>query len=169
MSLAVSAVVRPSRTLGVFMGFIYVGLFLVGAVLLSAPVRDLILPIRTALLVICASPAFCGLYRLVRNRTRYQIDISGLGQIRLTVLLGKDLRQSTAKSRQSPLQGTLVKLMPDSTIWANIMLLRLQGGDGCISTLTIAPDSVSLEDFRKLAVALRWIANHGNSTEREIF
>lgn len=52
----------------------------------------------------------------------------------------------------------VVRLMAGSTLWPNLLLLRLQAEDGSVSVLPILPDSISRSDFRALSVAFRWIA-----------
>lgn len=74
-----------------------------------------------------------------------RIDISGLGQCRLTV------QQEGAPDE---LDG-VVRLLPGSTLWPGLLLLRLDGGGGA---LALWPDSVGAGQFRRLAVALRDLA-----------
>ena len=76
-----------------------------------------------------------------------RIDISGLGQCRLTV------KQGGAPTAE---QGVIVQLLPGSTLWPGLLLLRLAGADGAARTaLALWPDTVGAEQFRRLAVALR--------------
>lgn len=69
------------------------------------------------------------------------IDISGVGRIRLTVYQQQ------------------VRLLPGSTFWPWLMLLRLQAERSC--WLLVLPDSVAPDGFRRLALALRAIAARG--------
>lgn len=81
---------------------------------------------------------------------RRRIDISGLGEIRLTV------QQSLGAV---PARADVLQLLPGSTIWQHSLLLLLgTPGRKRITVLRIWPDSVSREQFRALSVALRAIA-----------
>ncbi len=51
-----------------------------------------------------------------------------------------------------------VHLLPDSTLWPHLLVLRLRSEDGGIRTVPILPDSTSRESFRALAAACRWLA-----------
>lgn len=76
-----------------------------------------------------------------------RIDISGLGQCRLTVQ-----QEGTPDE-----QGGVVRVLPGSTLWPGLLLLRLAGRGGA-SALALWPDSVGATQFRRLAVALRDLA-----------
>ncbi|UGQ44593.1 protein YgfX [Massilia endophytica] len=92
-------------------------------------------------LLACALTTLLALCRPVKP---VGIDISGVGRIRLTVYQQ---------------QGVAVRLLPGSTFWPWLMLLRLEGGR--IRWLLVLPDSVAPDGFRRLALALRAIAARG--------
>jgi toxin CptA len=73
-----------------------------------------------------------------------RLDISGVGQLRLTVY-------QTA--------GT-ARLQQDSTLWPQLLLLRLALENAPLQVLTVLPDSVPSGDWRALAMACRAIATH---------
>jgi toxin CptA len=79
-----------------------------------------------------------------------RIDISGLGQLRQTV-------QQGIGSNNAP--AVLVQLLPASTIWPGLLLLRLRGEDGAVRSLVLAADSIESGQFRQLSVAIRDIAS----------
>jgi toxin CptA len=62
--------------------------------------------------------------------------------------------------------GEVMTLLHDSTIWTNLLLLRLQAAGGKITVVRVLPDCVSQESFRALSVACRWIAAQNNSAKR---
>jgi len=98
-----------------------------------------------------------GFYHCIRHRKILHIDISGVGQIRLTEVgvVGACTGTDWPHVRK---QGEVVRLLSDSTIWPQLLLLRLQAGSGKITTVLIFSDCVSPESFRALSVACRWIA-----------
>lgn len=162
MSIAVSAVVKPSRLLLTLVGSICLGIVFIAGAVGSGRVGDLPTWARCMAAGGCALAAVFVFCRAVMHRKTYHVDISGAGQVRL-----KEYSPSnTALSRQNPRGksgvGELVGLMPTSTLWSALLLLHLKHEDQQTSVLTIFPDSVSAESFRALSVACRWIAAHNN-------
>ncbi len=84
------------------------------------------------------------------GRNVRRIDISGLGQLRLTVQQGLGPQGARA---------AVVRLLPGSTVWPGLLLLRLRGEDGRLWALVLLPDSVEPGQFRRLAVAIRDVAS----------
>jgi len=165
MSIAVSAVVRPSRLL----------LFLVGSmcfmVVCSAfaigfgMVGNLSNTSRILVAGLSMAAAFRGFLQTFGARKAFRIDISGVGQIRLgeynelAVSSMKPVRLSAGED------GQVVQLMADSTIWPDFMLLRLQASSQQTIILPILRDCMTEDGFRSLAVACRWIAAHNIRAE----
>jgi hypothetical protein len=143
MSIAVSAVVGPShrlRSLVRAYGF---------ANLAAAFAVGLLLPERFVLgRLSCLCFVATGVVLLssaVRTTKMRQIDISGLGQLRLTVQ--QDMAWNDA-------DGVTVVLLAGSTVWPQLMLLRLGSEGGAVTVLPVLRDSVGPTAFRPLAVAL---------------
>lgn len=148
MSIAVSAVIVPSRRLrwllaafsaalcaaAVAVGWLLPARFAFGAVVASAP-------LFAALLVgySCAV--------LPAAATARRIDISGVGQLRVTV------QQDMSGN------GAAVLLLPGATVWPCCMLLRLRFDNGPVRPLLLLPDSVGPGQYRALAVAVRALAS----------
>lgn len=146
MSITVSAVVKPSRLLRgalLVLAFASAG----AAALLASGAASVHFPWLLA--AACLLAALAASRAAARSGTAHQIDISGVGEIRLTV----------QQSMGDAAPGQLVQLLPGSTIWPHVLLLLLHdAGNGCLTILTILPDSVPPEQFRKLAVSVRAIA-----------
>ncbi len=101
----------------------------------------------------CALASGVAGHAAARRATTRRIDISGLGEIRLTV-------QQSLGATAAP---ALVRMMPACTLWPTLLLLLLRDADnGALTVLIILPDSVPHEQFRKLGVALRAIAGRDN-------
>lgn len=85
-----------------------------------------------------------------------RIDISGVGQIRLTVQqeLGK---RGPAAGKPEP--GSPMTLLPGATVWPCCILLRLRAEDGATWPLVLLPDAVGAGQYRALAVAVHALAN----------
>ena len=147
MSIAVSAVIVPSRLLRFTLaGFVAANLG--AAVMLGSGVGG---PFRLPLVGACAcllAAAVLGA-ALARRRKVRQIDISGLGQLRLTVQQGSGLEE---------LRTDLAELQRGSTVWPGLMVLRLRREDGVVGALALLPDSMEPGQFRRLSVAIRYIA-----------
>jgi hypothetical protein len=168
MSIAVSAIVQPSR-------------LLFGATLLMS-LTTLVLGIAIGLRIIGQLPptyswltgltmifaAVFGFYHGAHNRKILHIDISGEGRIRLS----KVEPARGCKAINWPhvkVSGETVNILKDSTIWPYLLLLRLQAESGKITIVPIMPDSVSRDSFRALFVACRWAATHNDQREIENF
>lgn len=146
MSIAVSAVVRPSRLWRAALVSFAVANLAAGLVVACSVPASFMLPGLLAggcLLAGCA-----GTGALAGSGKTRRIDISGLGEVRLTVQ-----RNGGAAASRS----MLVRVMPGSTVWPHLMLLLLrhQQDGGAVTVLAVLPDSVTPEQFRALAVALR--------------
>ena len=160
MSIAVSVLVPPSRVLfglctAMCCGCAALGLaFLLGAVPAISPIFAFIMALC------CFALAGLGLRSILRDRQCWQLDISGTGQIRLrrTKFGAQDSDGEAGKSASD--DGLLVRLLADSTMWPNFLLLRLQDGDGLVHRVAILPDSLPSDAFRAVSVACRWIAAH---------
>ena len=154
MSIALAVIIAPSRTLRrLLWGF---ALLQLGAALLLAGgegvagARFVAAPWLACASSAAALLAACAARRHGRPEMRRRIDISGLGELRLTV-------QHSLGPAGS--QACRMRLMPGSTLWPQCLLLRLRpvrGGAQCV--LVILPDSMAPDQFRGLAVALKAVA-----------
>lgn len=166
MSIAVSAVVHPSVRLRLLLAAFGIVALTVAIAMLMSPGRYAALP---ALPGACAS-ALCGLFLLLsaaRGTDPQRLDISGVGQIRLTVYLVNALvsalvhapeRGTGALPVAGPDPGETLFLMPGSTLWSGFLLLLLQGADGRVRVLPVWPGSVAPGVFRPLSLACRSLA-----------
>jgi toxin CptA len=154
MSLAVSAVIRPSRLLRSALVVYAAANFGAGLALASNPHASFLLSDWLAgCCLLAAAGALCS--RAGAGNTR-RVDISGLLEIRVTVQQNVEMRTNSA-------HGALMHLMQGSTVWPSVMLLLLRADDGSVTVLTVMPDSVAPDQFRALAVAIRAIAGRNNS------
>jgi toxin CptA len=151
MSIAVSATVAPSRRLRVLLAaFGLANLGAAFAVGLVAPDHFTLAPLAALLFCVAAT---CMLHACKIATNTRRIDISGLGQVRLTVQQGI----GTTDAACVP-----VSLLPGSTVWPQLMLLLLRTDGGALTVLPILRDSVSPEQFRALAVAIRSLAGRND-------
>jgi len=163
MSIAVSTVVMPSRYFAILIGSF--GLCLAGSAALLAFGTAIALPpvVRMALALVVAVMAAWAGYAAICSGKSLRIDISEHGQITLA-----EDTACTLEERQTGLEaagfeqdaGSVVRLLPDSTIWPHMLLLRLQAEEGGTRNVLILRDCMSAENFRALSVACRWIAAH---------
>ena len=159
MSIAVTVVVRPSRCLRLLAGGFGVSMLAVALAIFSlSSLRFTAGPVVSLALLFAG---LCLVHAALHSATVHRIDISGLGRIRLTVQ--QDVRPDAAGGRP-------VLLLPGSTLWPRLMLLRFGPADGddvargrlarwragrCV---VVFPDSVAPDAFRALAVALGAVA-----------
>jgi toxin CptA len=133
MSIAVSVIVRPSS-----------GLRVLHAGLCCCVMASSVLCLDSG----WAAPLLCGLAGLAGAlaspaRIVRRLDISGVGQLRLTVYQEN---------------GAPLRLLEGSTLWPGLLLLRLGGEEGDVRLLLVLPDSVTRADWRVLSLACRALA-----------
>ena len=168
MSIAVSAVVHPSKLLFALAISMGLGIGLLGIIIGAGGVGNLSLLTRTAVACACVFVSVWTFYYSIATRKSHHIDISGVGQIRLAEHNELAASTSQGNSRQSWPTGEVVQLMANSTLWPYLLLLRLQTKDRQIRILIILPDCVGADSFRALSVACRWVAAHNNPDEYKI-
>ena len=151
MSIAVSLVLRPAFGMRCCMA-LWCGGACVAAVALAGGAYALGWPGAAVSVAAALFLATC----LCQDRTAYQLDISGVGQLRLAVYQG-------GGSAAGP-PADLVRLMPGSTLWPGFLLLRFRTSDGVLA-LPVWRGSVSGDGFRALAVACRAIAARAGTDE----
>ncbi|WP_194721506.1 protein YgfX [Noviherbaspirillum malthae] len=157
MSIAVSAIVKPSRILGALMLAMAALASTVGILVGLGVVGELAGPLRAILAVCIPILSFFGFYHGMRSRKPIQLDISGIGQIRIAEWSDETSCRESKRTHVG-LNGDEVRLLPESTFWPLMLLLRLEDVNGRVVTVPVLPDSVSRDGFRALSVACRWIA-----------
>ena len=134
----------------VFLAFIAALLILVGSYELSWNSR---------LQISAFASIFAGVtvFKACRYRKTFHIDISGIGQIRLTQYSGVSAINGNLASALDGDNGLLVHLCPDSVLWPHFLLLRLKPEQGAVLSVPVLRDSLRGPGFAELAVACRYI------------
>lgn len=180
MSIAASVVINPSRLLQRLTAALGLGIALVGCRFALLGFSGAITPAGSqgALVALAylepATPAslmemglaalliFIGcslLYSSTRRRKSFQLDISGVGEIRLREHYTRAALRSSKSSRESRQHGETVQLTDDCTIWPKLLALRLRRQDGRLISMIVLPDMVTADGFRALVIAVQWIAS----------
>ena len=164
MSIAMSVLIAPSRRLRFLLaGF---GASLFAAACAVGP--DASSRFAAGQLVVAALlfAGVCVAHAALGRATVHRIDISGPGQLRLTVQQGVRIEAGDALP---------VAILPGSTLWPRLLMLRFGApsslrGRCAIRSVAVLPDSVAPEAFRVLAVALGAGAGQAgvSSTEHKI-
>lgn len=185
MSLAVSAVIAPSRRLrcllaafcaslcaaSLAVGLLLPERFAFGGAVAIAPLLAALSLARLLFPVPAGWPRRPGARNSERRLTHStallhaiatvrRVDISGVGQLRLTVQ--QQLGEGAAASG-IPAPGSPMTLLPGATVWPCCILLRLRADNGVTWPLVLLPDSVAAGQYRALAVAVRILAR-GSAT-----
>jgi len=150
MSIAISVVVQPSRSLTGLELAVCVGVALLGLAFGAGLIGNLPFWLRGAAALVCLPPALAAILQRLSSRKIYHIDISDAGQIRLQA-------RSVRRAAEIESDAELVELLADSTLWPRLLVLRLRSADGKVRAVPVAADSLPPESFRALAVACRWI------------
>jgi len=179
MPIALSVVVAPSRRLRVLLAGAGACLFAAAcAVGLVAPAAFAAAPAVAAALLFAA---LCVAHAALRPAMVHRIDISGPGQLRLTVQQGV---------RRNEIDAQAARLLPGSTCWPRLLMLRLEvGADAAAQpvpgactrlprlfgrrrgtvrhSVPVLADSLEPDAFRALVVAVGALGG-ASSTERKI-
>lgn len=147
MSIALSVVVGPSRIHRLLL--LGCGLAQSGAAFavgLAAPAR---FPLAPWLALVLAATAAVLMRSAARTPKTHRIDISGTGELRVTVQ--QDVRdgQAAGSAAEAP-----ALLLPGSLAWPALVLLRYARPGLPVGVLTVWRDSVDPAAWRALAVAL---------------
>lgn len=167
MSIAVSVVVQPSRLLLAAVGSMCIVIAIVAGMIGFNKVGELSFYPRLVIAGSCFLVGCSGFYWAAQTRKTFHIDISGVGQIRLveySVLSFFSQRHEWANNEND---SEVVRLMPASTLWPILLLLRLKNERHQIKVLPILRDCVTADSFRALSVACRWIATQNNQVEEK--
>jgi hypothetical protein len=165
MSIAVSAVVRPSGLLLAMVSAACLCIVLI-AILIGCNQFD-IFPVWSRLLLslIYFIVAITCWTLFFFTQKIYLISISSAGQIRL-LEVGAPTQNMPEVFDTGNTAWIVVNLLEDSTLWPQLLMLRLRSETGRVIVLPILSDSVGLHSFKSLSVACRWIAvriNHNNN------
>lgn len=144
MSIAVSAVVRPSS-----------GLRLLHAGFCCAAIASSACCDGRLGAALCVAGGLAALLCGRQNAKASRLDVFDVGQLRLTVY-----QQSGAAHAAVP-----VRLLDGSTLWPRLLLLRLGQAGGSAVALLVLPGTVEGAAFRPLALACRAIS--ARSAEQE--
>ncbi len=155
MSIAVSATIQPSRMLASMLASMFVlanfAIVYAGLCTQVDKITILVIVLLSGLLSLTIFLRYC------RRQHSVQLDISDSGDMIVRVL----------RANPSYFDSLNVKLSERSTLWQQLMLVSLYSDNGQNITLPILRDSVDVDTYRKLSVALNWIAMHTSS--RTIF
>ena len=148
MSIAVSATVKPSRILAYLLVFMLV----VVNGNIAYIVYSFELDTTRFLLLVSAIglASLLVLSRFFKKQHVKQLDISDSGDIILRVF--------THEAADG--ESKVVTLTVKSTFWPQLLLLHLRSDDGHVHVVLILRDCVDADTFRKLSLALHWIAMH---------
>jgi toxin CptA len=154
MSIAVSAVIRPSRIHRILLGAAGLALFAAAfAVGLPASARFHASFLQATILVAAGAVL---MHSGLESAKTHRIDIFGTGEMVLTVQQG--LRMLGAGAADG---AAAVALLPGSVVWPPLMLLRLEGPGARVHVLPVWRDSVEPGAWRALAVAVLAIGRRG--------
>lgn len=156
MSIAVSADIKSSRMLLTVMAVSAVSVAFIGVIFGFSLVGELSFIFRVVLAAVCILAASLAFRQVLRNRKAVELHISGTGQIRLV----EHHAVISGQTGSPVMRGGLAQLLAGSTVWPNLLLLRLRLENGKVRTIPVLPDSVPKETFRALQVACRWIEGH---------
>ncbi len=184
MSLAASVVINPSRLLRCMTAALGIGIAVIGTRFAflgfsgsaasgrtsgaSNPFAPLefstpssLIELALAALVILIG--CCLLYSSACRRKSFQLDISGVGEIRLREHYTSAAVVPAKSSRENPPPGEAVQLLVESTIWPNLLALRLRRKNGSLVNLIVLPGMMTAADFRALVIAMQWIASRDSA------
>jgi toxin CptA len=166
MTIALSVVVHPSRVLLLAVQAM-AAMAALAAILILFGTYELSLGQRLPISAIATIFVGSAVFKFLRARKTFHIDISGIGQIRLTQYSGVSAFPPRTGLALDGLSGQVVHLSPDSILWPQFLLLRLKPEEGAMLSIPVLPDSAGGRGFADLSVSCRYIAAR-NATHRII-
>jgi len=157
MTIAVSVMVSPSRLLTAASRGMAALAALALALILFAN-SNLSAIFRFQISLVASILLGCAIFMLRRPGKTFHIDISGIGQIRLTQYSGVSAFHEKESLALDGASGLVVHLRPDSVLWPQCLLLRLNSEHGNVYSIPVLPDSISGPGFAELSVVFRYIA-----------
>jgi hypothetical protein len=157
MSIALSVALHPSKIVRICVILFAVLLLSIGIYI--ATLKNLSILNQSGLVALCCFAAFrCFIYNQKIARTSWRIHISGQGQLRCQ-----------SNSETDDISDTpLLNLMPGTTLWTHALFLRLHNPEQNTKlNLVVLSDALSKDEFRRLAVACKWIAAHAQEAVAE--
>ena len=165
MSIAVSALVRPSRIQRLVWG----GCGLASGA--SAVAVGLLAPehfLCSSLVALALAGAGAAVLAAAGHAKTHRIDISGTGDLRVTVQQGVGGRDGAGQMGDpagDARQSVRAVLLPGSVVWPMLMLLRHAVPGARAQVVAVWRDSVDADTWRALAVALAVVGRRGNADE----
>lgn len=157
MTIAVSVMVFPSHLLAFAVRAIaFLAALAIVLILFNPSNLSAIFCFQIALLasILVGSAIFT----LRRPGKTFHIDISGIGQIRLTQYSGESETRGNLGLALDGNSGLVVHLSSASVLWPHFLLLRLKLEEGTVLSVPVLPDSLKGPGFAGLSVAFRYIA-----------
>jgi toxin CptA len=164
VTIAVSVAVHPSRGLLLAIHAMSLMAMLAAFLILFQP-YELSAGIRLQISAIASISVGVAIFKVGRHRKTFHIDISGIGQIRLTQYSGVSGIHEDSGSALDGNTDVVVHLSPDSVLWPHFLLLRLKPDRGSVISVPVLPDSISGPGFAYLSVACRYIAMRNANDE----
>lgn len=151
VSIAVSVLIRPSAWLNRFI-ILLSGLVCV-ALWVTLSLKNDLFPFvwRMGLVLVCSIIYAWRLYAFFSQQKVYEFYVSNVGKIVI----------NSAFKKEASIKGEHFFLDKSSVIWPYLLSLQLKNESRALSLLVL-PDSVSSEEFRKLSIAMRWLASHNS-------
>lgn len=146
MSIAVSATVQPSRILAYMLAFMFVLVNVaIGYLAFCFKANQLYFSLVIILSIVLSVHL---LFSYFRRQQVVRLDISDVGDIIFQTVTPNSLNLNCVN----------LIILESCTLWPQLMVISLRSEDGRIVVLPVLRDSVDAITFRKLAVALNWMA-----------
>lgn len=157
MTIAVSVMVSPSRLLTLAVrGMALLAALAIALVLFAN--SNLSANFRFQISLVASILIGSAIFRLWHPGKTFHIDISGIGQIRLTQYSGVSIPYKNTGMPLDGSSGQLVQLSPDSILWPHLMLLRFKTAEARILSIPVLNDNLDASDFAQLLISCKWIA-----------
>lgn len=165
MSIAIAVVLRPSKLLRIYVsGF---ALFLILIAIYLGGLNTISGLCKFVLVTICVGTALKSiLLGYNAAKATWQISIDGKGHFRCQPMTLKSNTRVANVVQDHVSSGlpmeSILDLVSGTTLWANILILRVKNGNNEVSNLVILRDSLEKDEFRRLSIACKWIVSRNN-------
>ncbi len=162
MSIALAVVIQPSKLLQLCVTLFASLLIVIGVYVTCLP--HLSIFARSVLVAFCCFAVWRGfVYNQKVAQLSWRLIVSNQGQ------LWCQLNSLPSNSIQTKifLKSTAVNLLAGTTLWANVLFLRLYNAEyETTINLVVFPDALSPDEFRRLSIACKWIVTQADPSRR---
>lgn len=159
MSIAVSALLKTPLPIIAAVRIVSSGFLFLAATVWFGLGVEIELPQKILTITVCLIAGFSGLFSSRKLVNSFYISISRRGDVTFATASSQSISSAFAVDPAN------AELMPGTTIWPHLIVLRLSLANGQIVFIPVMKGLVDEHTFRGLSVACKWILRHNDPAQ----